>query len=121
MSTDERLVQLRTLAKLYPNPTAVLAELANLESILTLPKPTVHVVSDVHGEHDKLRPVIASASGSLRPLAEKLLGDADLLPFIYHPRDTYLAAIANLDDNARRAALQRFVHLARVVIRELAK
>ena len=67
---------LKTLAKRYPNVDAVLAELANLEAILTLPQPTVHVVSDVHGEYVKLRQVINNASGSLRPLVERVLGDA---------------------------------------------
>src|SRR5438067_2463363 len=91
------LVHLRTLAKLYPNPTAVLAELANLQSILTLPKPTVHVVSDVHGEHVKLRAVLNNASGSLRPLLERMFAGQlakpeldELLHLFYYPRETWL-------------------------------
>src|SRR4051812_49842282 len=112
MGSDERLVQLRTLAKLYPNPTAVLAELANLESILALPKPTVHVVSDVHGEHVKLRQVVNNASGSLRPLVEGLFGAMlsddeikDLLNLFYYPRETWLALTAGADLDARRTRL----------------
>jgi len=66
------LTHLQILAKRYPNVAAVLAELANLEAVLTLPTPTVHVVSDVHGEDVKLRQVINNASGSLRPLFERL-------------------------------------------------
>jgi len=41
---------------------------------MTLPKGTVHVISDVHGEDRKLRHVINNASGSLRPLVERLFG-----------------------------------------------
>ena len=63
---------LRILAKRYPNVGAAVAELANLEAVLTLPKPTVHVVSDVHGEFAKLRQVVANASGSLRPVVEAI-------------------------------------------------
>src|SRR5258706_2720303 len=66
------LTHLQILATRYPNVPAVLAELANLEAVLTLPKPTVHVVSDVHGEDVKLRQVVNNASGSLRPLFERL-------------------------------------------------
>ena len=62
----------RTLARAVSERARALAELANLEAILTLPKPTVHVVSDVHGEYVKLRHVINNASGSLRPLVEQL-------------------------------------------------
>ena len=66
------LAYLQALAKRYPNPPAVLAEISNLEAILTLPKPTVHIVSDVHGEYEKLRHVVNNASGSLRPFVERL-------------------------------------------------
>jgi fructose-1,6-bisphosphatase-3 len=96
---DERT--LRALAFRYPTRTAVLGEIAELEAQLTLPKGTVHVVSDVHGEHVKLSHVVRNASGSLRPLVESLLGlelqEADitrLLSLIYYPRDAMLAALA---------------------------
>ena len=65
----------------HPDPAAVLRGLANIEAVLTLPKPAVHVVSDVHGEYVKLRQVVNNASGSLRPRFERLfageLTDAD--------------------------------------------
>src|SRR4051812_14733220 len=119
MGSDERLVQLRTLAKLYPNPTAVLAELANLESILTLPKPTVHIVSDVHGEHVKLRQVVNNASGSLRPLVERLLqGKCDIdqfLALVYYPRETWLGV------KDRAATLRWLVDCGVIVMRDLAR
>lgn len=90
------LPYLQALAKRYPSPAAVLAELANLEAVLTLPKPTVHIVSDVHGEFEKLRHVVNNASGSLRPLVERLFAgrfDAAqitaLLNLIYYPREEW--------------------------------
>ena len=69
-----------------------MAEIARLAAVLTLPKGTVHVISDIHGEDKKLRHVINNASGTLRPLVQKLFAtrmtpggvpgvpDADLLP-----------------------------------------
>jgi fructose-1,6-bisphosphatase-3 len=119
---------LLALAKRYPNIRAVLAELANLESILTLPKPTVHVVSDVHGEHAKLRHVVNNASGSLRPLVERLLGGAlpaaeqdELLRLLYYPRETWLLRSAGLDEGGRRALLHRIAPPMVAVIRDLAR
>jgi fructose-1,6-bisphosphatase-3 len=118
---EVELLHLRTLAKRYPSVQAALAELANLESILTLPMPTVHVVSDVHGEHAKLLQVISNASGSLRPLVEALLGSGQLLPLIYHPRETYLALTQGLDREARRSVLAKLLADAIPVIRALAR
>ena len=122
------LDHLQALAKRYPNIRAVLAELANLEAILTLPKPTVHVVSDVHGEHIKLRHVVNNASGSLRPLVEELLGDrlpaaarGELLNLIYYPHETWRSLANGLDEAGRRALLHRIVPPAIDVIRELAR
>ena len=40
--------------------------------MLTLPKGTIHVISDIHGEDKKLRHVINNASGTLRPLIERM-------------------------------------------------
>src|SRR5204863_3985066 len=107
---------LHALAKRYPNVPAALAELANLNAILTLPKPTVHVVSDVHGEYVKLRQVINNASGSLRPLVDQLFADTieeserdELLALFYYPRETWLAHTRGRSDAARRSKLIWFV------------
>jgi fructose-1,6-bisphosphatase-3 len=96
--------------------------------VLTLPKPSVHVVSDVHGEDVKLRQVVNNASGSLRPLFERLfagrLAAADieqLLTMVYYPRETWQALIAGPDVARRRALLHAFAGNAAVVIRELAR
>src|SRR5690349_23874316 len=95
--TDPALLPLlRALARRFPTVDAALAEIGNLRAILTLPKGTVHVVSDVHGEHKKLKHIVNNASGSLRPLVERLFeGRAtadevrDLLAVIYYPREAY--------------------------------
>jgi len=113
---ERELFLLQTLAKRYPNADTALAELANLEAILTLPKPTVHVVSDVHGEYAKLRQVVANASGSLRPLVEAISPDPDLLALLYHPRETWLRLAQT---SPRRELAQRFLPPLLALIREL--
>jgi fructose-1,6-bisphosphatase-3 len=74
----------------------VLAEIGYLQGILSLPKSAVHVISDVHGEHRKLKHVINNASGSLRPLVERVCAGRvaddeirDLLALVYYPREAY--------------------------------
>ena len=118
---------LHALAKRYPNVPAVLAELANLGAILTLPKPTVHVVSDVHGEYVKLRQVINNASGSLRPLVDRLLPVLstaernELLAWFYYPRESWLSYTRGKDEAIRRGKLAWFVPHAMTVIEDLAR
>jgi len=119
---------LQILAKRYPNLPAVLAELANLEAVLTLPKPTVHVVSDVHGEDVKLRQVINNASGSLRPLFEQLFAGRlaspeieQLLTVVYYPRETWAAMVAGVAADRRRERLHWVAGHAAIVMRVLAR
>jgi fructose-1,6-bisphosphatase-3 len=69
----QEMSMLRTLARQFPTIDWALAEIARLSAVLTLPKGTVHVISDIHGEDKKLRHVINNASGTLRPLIEQLL------------------------------------------------
>ena len=121
------LTHLQILAKRYPNVSAVLAELANLEAVLTLPKPAVHVVSDVHGEHVKLRQVVNNASGSLRPLFERLFAGRltaaeieQLLTLVYYPRETWTQLVRELEPERRRALLHWVIHNAAIAMRELA-
>jgi fructose-1,6-bisphosphatase III len=119
---------LHALAKRYPTVPAALAELANLHAILTLPKPTVHVVSDVHGEYVKLRQVINNASGSLRPRVDRLFADTldatqrnELLAFFYYPRESYLRHTHGRSLEDRRAKLAWFAPLAVTVMQDLAR
>ena len=59
-----------------------------------MPKGTIHVISDIHGEDKKLRHVINNASGTLRPLVERLFKDRmspdqfqELLTLIFYPAE----------------------------------
>jgi fructose-1,6-bisphosphatase-3 len=100
--------------------------------VLTLPAPAVHVVSDVHGEHVKLRQVINNASGSLRPLFERLFAATlthdqidQLLTLVYYPHETWAAMLGAGSDSGdpgrRRTLLRWVVDHATVVIRELGR
>ena len=72
---DFELATLEPLAREVPNSDSAVAEIARLSAELTLPKGTIHVISDIHGEDKKLRHVINNASGTLRPLVERLFKD----------------------------------------------
>ncbi len=91
---ESELTLLRPLADRYPNVDAAMAEIARLAAVLTLPKGTVHVISDIHGEDKKLRHVINNASGTLRPLAEELFASRmapaqfqEFLSLIFYPNE----------------------------------
>jgi fructose-1,6-bisphosphatase-3 len=107
---ERALAPLRALAVRYPNIDAAMTEIARLAAVLTLPKGTVHVISDIHGEDQKLRHVINNASGSLRPLVERVFGsrmDAaqfqGFLTLIFYPGET----IQRLESEARSPAALR--------------
>lgn len=115
------LPHLRALSYRLPDVSSALAEIAHLSAVLTLPRGAIHVLSDVHGEFQKLEHVLRNGSGSLRPLVERLFADeldegarATLLNLVYYPRETFQRLAGGLDE-AARAALVRDT-----VVRELA-
>ena len=73
--SDDELAALRPLAREIPNVDFAIAEIVRYSAELTLPKGTIHVISDIHAEDKELRHVINNASGTLRPLVERLLKD----------------------------------------------
>src|SRR6202790_829227 len=91
---DGKLATLEPLAREIPNIDSAVAEIARLSAQLTLPKGTIHVISDIHGEDKKLRHIINNASGTLRPLVEKLFKDqlspaqfSELMKLIFYPAE----------------------------------
>ena len=125
--SDYELTLLKPLARQFPNVDAALAEIARLSAILTLPMGTVHVISDVHGEDRKLRHIINNASGTLRPVAERLFRqrmDAaefqEFLTLIFYPAEvtgqlsTALADRGQVRDFALRM-LRPLLELVRVL------
>jgi fructose-1,6-bisphosphatase-3 len=121
------LTLLRALARQFPNIDAALAEIVRLSAVLTLPKGTVHVISDIHGEDKKLRHIINNASGTLRPLVERLFRErmsesefAEFLTLVFYPAEvterlqSTLTDPVALRDYARRT-LQHQFELVRVL------
>jgi fructose-1,6-bisphosphatase-3 len=107
--TQQELPMLRFLSRQFPSVDDALAEVSRLAAELTLPKGTVHVLSDVHGDDVKLRHVINNASGTLRPFVEGLfrgqLPDAELkalVSLIFYPRETLEQLEPTLTEPAQR-------------------
>lgn len=105
---------LRALSRQFPNIDAALAEIARLSAVLTLPKGTVHVISDIHGEDKKLRHIINNASGTLRPLVERLfrerMDDAEFQAFltlIFYPAEVTERLEQTLTDSEELRAYAR--------------
>ncbi|WP_411827529.1 fructose-bisphosphatase class III [Luteolibacter sp. AS25] len=119
---------LRAISKRVPNIDSAIAEIARFSAELTLPKGTVHVISDIHGEDKKLRHVINNASGTLRPLVENLLMDKlpadefeEFMKLIFYPAEV----VGQLERSLREAEDQeayavRTLHSLFAVIRVLA-
>ena len=126
---EPALAHLRALSIQYPNADATLAAIANLRAALTLPKGTIHVISDIHGEFKKLIHVIKNASGCLRPMVEHTFGKRltageklDLLNIIYYPRETYAHIKERLPDaTARRHFLRRQTRLEIELLRQISR
>ena len=91
---DSAILGLRALSQEFPNIDSAVAEIARLSAELTLPMGSIHIISDIHGEDRKLRHVINNASGTLRPLVERLLKNQlpekefeELLTLIFYPAE----------------------------------
>ncbi len=88
------LSSLELLALKFPNVDAAIAELSRLAAVQTLPKGVVHVISDIHGEDKKLQHIINNASGTLRPIVEKMFATtmsegerAEFLKLVFYPAE----------------------------------
>ena len=92
--SESELAVLRLLSKQFNDEDGATAEIARLTAELTLPKGSIHVLSDVHGEDVKLRHIINNASGTLRPLVDRVFGERsrgerdELLSLLFYPAQT---------------------------------
>ncbi len=125
----DELTALRDVARQYPTAGHALAEAAVLRASLSLPKETVHVVSDVHGEYKKLRHIINNASGSLRHVVSEVFEGRlaederrELLSVLYYPREAmdHLRPLL-ADADSRRAWVRRTLRRQFEVVRALAR
>lgn len=86
---------LKLLSRQFPNQEKTCVEIANLNSILTLPKGTEFFLSDLHGENEGFIHLLRSASGIIRSKIKFIfkdeMTDNEILEFanlIYYPKDT---------------------------------
>ena len=91
-SVREDLRYLQLLAQSYPTIADASTEIINLESILNLPKPTEHFISDPHGESEAFNHVLRNASGYIKRKVEEIFGEElkkaekkELCTLIYYP------------------------------------
>jgi fructose-1,6-bisphosphatase-3 len=121
------LAKLAPLAREIPNIDSAIAEIARFSAELTLPRGTIHVISDIHGEDKKLRHIINNASGTLRPLVEGLLKDRippeqfqEFLALVFYPAEVIgrleqtLRSPQERKDYATRT-LDNLFHIVRVL------
>jgi len=85
---------LRILAERYSTISSAASEIAALRATKKLPKGVIHVISDVHGENQKLRHVINNASGRLRPLVQDVFARSmspeelqEFMNVLYYPAE----------------------------------
>jgi fructose-1,6-bisphosphatase-3 len=126
--SDEELTALRPLQQKFPNLDAAVSEIARRSAECALPKGTVHVISDIHGDHDKLRHVVNNASGMLRPLVEQMFLDRlspaefqEFLTLIFYPAQTLEHLEPRLrDPDAQRQFCRRVLRDLFAIVRTLA-
>jgi len=124
---EREFAKLAPLAREIPNIDSAIAEIARFSAELTLPRGTIHVISDIHGEDKKLRHVINNASGTLRPLVERLLTDKmppqqfqEFLTLVFYPAEVVgrleqtLTSEKEIKDYATRT-LHDLFHVVRVL------
>lgn len=92
LKSDERY--LRLLSEKFPTRKAVVTELINLKAILSLPKGTEHIVSDLHGESGAFVHILKNASGVVRRKVDDIYGltlseneKRALCALIYYPEE----------------------------------
>src|SRR4051812_10147372 len=126
---DHELIALRALSGRFPDVDSAMAEIARLAAVLTLPKGTIHVISDVHGEAKKLRHIINNASGTLRPLVEELFAKKlgakefqEFLNLIFYPAEMVeQLEITMTDPQAQRVFAHRVLSDMFELVRVLAR
>ena len=72
---DMELTYLKILAGQYPTIASASTEIINLQSILNLPKPTEHFMTDIHGEYEQFIHVLNNGSGSIKRKIDEEFGN----------------------------------------------
>lgn len=112
--TGDDLTPLLWMQRQFPTVGNALAEIVRLSARLHLPRPSIHVISDIHGDDQKLRHVINNASGTLRPIVEELFQKTmspdklkEFITLIFYPRETLEMVEPTLVSAEERKAFSR--------------
>lgn len=96
---DQWYKYLQLLAEKYPSRQSVYAQLIHLNGVLSLPKPTEHFMSDLHGEYESFFHILNNCSGVIKEKVDKVFEGkmskdkrADFCTLIYYPKEK-LAAV----------------------------
>lgn len=106
------------LSEKFPNANAVLTEIINLRSILSLPKGTEHFVSDLHGASLAFIHMVKNASGVIRRKVDDAFGDTiteqekrALCALIYYPDERLQIPDEPYDEGREFASREEFLYV----------
>ena len=106
------------LSEKFPNANAVLTEIINLRSILSLPKGTEHFVSDLHGASLAFIHMVKNASGVIRRKVDDAFGDTiteqekrALCALIYYPDERLQIPDEQYDEGREFASREEFLYV----------
>ncbi len=115
---------LNQLAKSFPTTEYALAEIVNLSSILALPKPTEHFMSDLHGQGDAFAHILNNCSGVIRNEITRLFQGQltfdemeTLATIVYYPQQKIALELKYVADKDGwyKTTLRRLIILGRKV------
>lgn len=122
--SKSELKYLSLLSKDFPTIAAASMEIIRLEAILNLPKGTEHVLSDLHGEADRLLHILKNGSGAIRIKIEEEFGPTlsmkdkkRLATLIYYPEEKIQLIEKEEDDmeDWYKITLHRLIRMCRRV------
>ena len=106
------------LSEKFPNANAVLTEIINLRSILSLPKGTEHFVSDLHGASTAFIHMVKNASGVIRRKVDDAFGDTiserekrALCALIYYPDERLQIPDEPFDEGRPFVSREEFLYV----------
>lgn len=113
---------LHYLAEQYPSKEAVYEQIIHLKSQLSLPKPTEHFVSDLHGEYAAFFHIVNNCSGVIREKVDNVFNRrltkeerAEFCTLIYYPREKMEELLPTVCDQYEwyRINISRLIELAK--------
>ena len=120
----QELRYLQLLSKQYPTIQSASTQIIKLQTILNLPKPTEHFMSDIHGEYEAFMHILNSCSGEIKVKLNETFGDTmsqyeknELATLIYYPAAKLVLEQEKHPDMDAwyRVTLNQLVHVCRYV------